>query len=39
MKSIFMISPDFLEVSYKEALKYDFTLQGYGNFVDGKMVY
>ena len=36
MKSIFMISPDFLEVSYKEALKYDFTLQGYGNFVDGK---
>ena len=31
-----MISPDFLEVSYKEALKYDFTLQGYGNFVDGK---
>lgn len=28
MKSIFMISPDFLEVSYKEALKYDFTYSG-----------
>lgn len=27
-----MVSPDYLEVCYKEAIKYDFTLQGYGTF-------
>lgn len=35
MKSIIMISPSYLEVAYKEALKYDFTLQGYGSFENG----
>lgn len=35
MKSIFMVSPNYLETCYEEALKYDFTLQGYGNFKAG----
>ena len=35
MKSIFMISPNYLEISYNEALKYEFTLQGYGSCENG----
>lgn len=31
MSVIFVISPTYLESLYKEALKYDFKLQGYGN--------
>lgn len=31
MGSIIMVSPNYLEASYKEATKYDFTLQGYGS--------
>lgn len=31
MSVIFIISPTYLNVLYKEALKYDFKLQGYGN--------
>lgn len=31
MKTIFAVSPDYLEVMYQEAIKYDFVLQGYGN--------
>lgn len=32
MSVIFMVSPDYLEVLYKEASKYKFGLQGYGSF-------
>lgn len=32
MKSIILVSPEYLEVCYNEALKYDFTIQGYGSF-------
>lgn len=32
MKVVFMISPDFLSSAFKEAEKYSFELQGYGNF-------
>ncbi len=35
MKSIFMVSPNYLEKSYNEALKYEFTLQGYGSCENG----
>ena len=35
MGSIFMISPDYLEVCYNEIKKYECTLQGYGNFESG----
>lgn len=35
MKSIFMVSPNYLEISYNEALKYEFTLQGYGSCENG----
>lgn len=32
MGIIFVVSPDYLEALYKEASKYKFGLQGYGNF-------
>jgi len=31
MKTIFVVSPDYLDVLYHEAIKYDFVLQGYGD--------
>lgn len=31
LKIIYVISPTFLKSLYKEALHYDFKLQGYGN--------
>ena len=33
MKTIFMISPDYLESAFNETEKFSFELQGYGNFV------
>lgn len=32
MDTIFVVSPCYLESAYKEALKYDFVMQGYGTF-------
>ena len=31
MKTIFVVSPDYLDALYHEAIKYDFVLQGYGD--------
>lgn len=33
LKTVFMISPDYLESAFTETEKFSFELQGYGNFV------
>lgn len=36
LKVIYVISPTYLKALYKEALKYDFVLQGYGNVTNAR---